>query len=403
MEFIIYVVLRIPAVRTFLLMIGPSLLLLYKVYRRDSVEAEPVDLIVKLAILGGTASVAASLALGRLGDALMISLDENGAAYLIINNFIVIALVEELAKYLPMRLVTWKNPNFNCTFDGIVYCAAAAAGFSLIENIMYVVIYGSGVTLMRALLSVPSHICFGIVMGIWYSAAKKRHLAGDLKGAFRCRIAAVALPALMHGSYDLLASASNGEWILLLIAFVIVQYIVCARLIGKSSNEDDYFDVSKAVGTVCPLCQSPNYGDVRFCAGCFAVMPAFRKETFEAMRAYHSEHGHPETVQSLEDFLARVQFPFDLTGDSIGRKSGKAGSLSLTVKDGVYDVVTTMDKSTSMTRYRGANEKAAVQCFLTHALTQTALLPLWQAALAGNDCPDLPAPKEVEPVVQIRL
>ena len=58
--------------------------------------------------------------------------------YKIILAFAVVAVVEEGTKFLLMKLKTWKNPNFNYSFDGIVYAVSVSLGFAAFENIKYV-------------------------------------------------------------------------------------------------------------------------------------------------------------------------------------------------------------------------------------------------------------------------
>ena len=67
-------------------------------------------------------------------------------------------------------IVIWRNKNFNEPFDGIVYACFIGLGFAGIENIMYVFgndTVGGALTtgVMRALLSVPGHFLFAVIMG----------------------------------------------------------------------------------------------------------------------------------------------------------------------------------------------------------------------------------------------
>jgi RsiW-degrading membrane proteinase PrsW (M82 family) len=66
----------------------------------------------------------------------------------------------------------WNDKNFDEYFDGIVYASFISLGFATVENIMYVLPGGLSVGIMRALLSVPGHFFFGIIMGYFLSLAK---------------------------------------------------------------------------------------------------------------------------------------------------------------------------------------------------------------------------------------
>ena len=66
----------------------------------------------------------------------------------------------------------WRDKNFDEYFDGIVYACFISLGFACVENIMYVVVNGVGTGIVRAMLSVPAHFLFGILMGYFLSLAK---------------------------------------------------------------------------------------------------------------------------------------------------------------------------------------------------------------------------------------
>ena len=53
-----------------------------------------------------------------------------------------VGLIEEGCKFFFLYKKTWKNVNFNYTFDGIVYAVTVSLGFAAIENIIYVFNYG---------------------------------------------------------------------------------------------------------------------------------------------------------------------------------------------------------------------------------------------------------------------
>lgn len=86
--------------------------------------------------------------------------------------FFVAALPEESFKLLALWLILRKNPYFDEHFDGIVYAVCVGLGFAAIENVFYVVGEEEnwlGVAFTRALLAVPGHYAFAVLMGYYYS------------------------------------------------------------------------------------------------------------------------------------------------------------------------------------------------------------------------------------------
>ena len=104
----------------FFLAVLPGLLLIRYVYKLDSIEKEPLGLLIKLVIYGAIATIPAII-IGLSANEVMLEIfDEDDILYLIIDNFIVTALVEEFVKYKALRAASWKHNAFDYMFDGIV-------------------------------------------------------------------------------------------------------------------------------------------------------------------------------------------------------------------------------------------------------------------------------------------
>ena len=98
----------------------PAVILLLQVYRADRLEKEPTGLLISLLVFGVIAT-ALAIVTETIGENILLSFfDETDLGYLILSNFIVVALSEEGFKLLLLRWRTWRSPNFNCQFDGVV-------------------------------------------------------------------------------------------------------------------------------------------------------------------------------------------------------------------------------------------------------------------------------------------
>ena len=239
---ILNVLLQVPAVRICLVTVMPSILLLLYVRHKDRTEPESPSLVWSLFGLGALSVLLALLL--ELGGILGLTriMDESSILYTVLHWYLVVGLMEELSKYLVVRLRTWNNKEFDCLFDGMVYTVAAAAGFSLLENIFYLFGYGAGVVWLRALVSIPAHICFGVLMGAWYSAAKKHAIRGDRRMSRLCNLLAVVVPALVHGLFDHLASQiSSVAGMIPFLLIVAAMFIACWFMIRKLSEKDAYY------------------------------------------------------------------------------------------------------------------------------------------------------------------
>ena len=216
----------------------PAFFLMRYIYRKDTIEKEPPMLLFSL-LLMGVAAVIASIVLETLGQSILSSLLEEGTKqYNILLAFLVVAVVEEGTKFFFLKRRTWRDPNFNYRFDGIVYAVFVSLGFAALENIRYVLGYGLTVAVPRALLAIPGHMSFAVFMGVFYGRAKQCELCGDKAGKTFNLIAGYVLAVLLHGFYDACAMIATTLSTVLFIAFVVILYFLVIRIVRRESALD---------------------------------------------------------------------------------------------------------------------------------------------------------------------
>lgn len=218
--------------------VGPALFLLYHIYKKDRLEKESGKLLFKLLLFGALCSIPAIL-LETLGTYL-ISGVENDLLYILLDNFLVVALAEEGFKYLMLRLITWKKPDFNCSYDGLIYAVYVSMGFAIIENILYMLGDGAGTGLIRAFTAIPGHCFFGVFMGTAYAAAKRADYLGDAISAMKYSRLALIKAVLIHGAYDFLLSFEGGITTIAFLVLLVCLYIFGFRAVNRASQEDTY-------------------------------------------------------------------------------------------------------------------------------------------------------------------
>lgn len=218
----------------------PAIFLLVKVYRSDRIEKETPYLIWRL-VLGGVISTFFALVSERLFGTLLSSLVPKASkAYNVLLYFGVVAISEELSKFVLLKKRTWRNPEFNCLYDGVVYATAVSLGFALWENISYVTMYGFTTALVRAVTAVPGHACFGVFMGVFYSLAKSNDYMGNKERSSFFNVLAVVVPVLLHGAYDYIASMEVQDFSWTFIIFVMVLFAVSSILVNRMAKNDHY-------------------------------------------------------------------------------------------------------------------------------------------------------------------
>lgn len=145
--------------------------------------------------------------------------------------FVVAALPEETFKIFALWLVLRKNPYFDEHFDGIVYAVCVGLGFAAIENIFYVLSEEEwvSVAISRALLAVPGHYAFAILMGYYYSVY---HFVDHSPKVAACIL---LVPVAAHGVYDALAmSGLVNPYIGGLSFFVLIWFCIKMHKVAKT-------------------------------------------------------------------------------------------------------------------------------------------------------------------------
>lgn len=248
--------------------ICPAIWLCVYIFKKDRVEKEPLSLLLQLFLMGALACFPAALIegvllekidgfftpLGHILDGTLYLNSTSYYAHTAVTAFFGIALVEEGIKWLVLVLSTLRSRDLNSFFDGLVYAVFVSLGFAALENVYYVFENGWGNALMRAVLSVPGHMFFGVMMGYYLSrwhvlrVARKTERVWITKGilppgkkpfcTYRSALLSLIVPVLAHGFYDFCCMADSAIFVLAFYIFVAFLYAYCFGKIRKMSKAD---------------------------------------------------------------------------------------------------------------------------------------------------------------------
>ena len=253
--------------------LAPVVFMLHFVYVRDKYEREPLGRVLLVFFVSFLTVIPA---------AIFESLFDFGAAGLLgvaITVWLVIALSEETVKYWALRLLAVKHPSFNEPYDGIVYAVAASLGFAAVENIAYVFMsaaegIGSGVAvaLMRAVLSVPGHALWGVMMGYYVGRAKfAENTSAKVGLVWRGLLTAI----FWHGLYDFFAfgaELTEGAAALGMmggvVLVIVLNWLIAARMIKDAQERSTFKRPNLLVNPVAALAMQWKY-----CHRCGAKAP----------------------------------------------------------------------------------------------------------------------------------
>ncbi len=203
-----------------ILAIAPGFAIMVFIYLKDIHEPEPFGQLAKSFGYGVLSMLVATGATYLIYK--RIHLDNHSFSDMAIKAFIVVAVIEELSKFIFIRGILYRSNHFNEPFDGIVYALMVGMGFALTENIIYVFKGDGGTALVRMFTAVPAHAVFAVIMGFFLGEAKLAH-----KHTFLYGFIALVTATLAHGIYDyfLFISFVPGIWIGAIVSLIIGYFI----------------------------------------------------------------------------------------------------------------------------------------------------------------------------------
>jgi RsiW-degrading membrane proteinase PrsW (M82 family)/ribosomal protein S18 acetylase RimI-like enzyme len=176
------------------LAIAPGLAICLFIFHRDEYNREP-KLTLTISFLLGAASIIPAIFIEK---AFWNNFD-NSIAQTAAKCFFLIAITEEMCKFLVLRIYSYNQKSFDEPLDGIVHGVVVSMGFATVENILYVQQHGYATGIIRMFLSVPAHATFGVLMGYYAGMAK----FNPGKSA-QLMLLGILWAVIFHGAFDTL-------------------------------------------------------------------------------------------------------------------------------------------------------------------------------------------------------
>lgn len=142
--------------------------------------------------------------------------EENIFSNYFFRNIVFTSGLEEFFKWLILLLAIYRHVEFEDAYDGILYGASVSLGFATVENIIYLLTFGTDTAFLRALLPVSSHALFGVVMGYYFGRAKFAVAAKAYNYLFLALLAPYGLHFIYNGIL-----AVHDLWLYLIIPFML--------------------------------------------------------------------------------------------------------------------------------------------------------------------------------------
>jgi protease PrsW len=153
-------------------------------------------------------------------------------------SFIIVAMTEELAKFLLLIAYPYPRPFFNEPMDGIVYAVMISMGFATFENVLYAGRFGLNTTLLRAFTAVPAHASFAIIMGYFVGQSK---FTFSRRARRQMLAAGLLAPFAVHGIYDFFILQEAYDKLMVLALMVLVASVYISRRMIEDQQERSPF------------------------------------------------------------------------------------------------------------------------------------------------------------------
>ncbi len=226
----------------YLAAIAPAFIIAGIIFFLDKHEREnyqPLLLTFGLGMLSAIPALGLQILASKLGFDPMENL-----WFLLLDVFIVVALSEELVKFIMLMVYPYRRPFFNEPMDGIVYAIMVSMGFAVVENVMYAYNHGIETVIVRAFTAVPAHAIFAVFMG-YFVGLSKFHPASKWRligfGFF--------LAVMVHGIYDFFILQRYYDWLMAFGLVTIIVGIYLSWLLIKDHRDNSPFKVTVESGT----------------------------------------------------------------------------------------------------------------------------------------------------------
>lgn len=270
-----------------MLAIAPGLFWLWFFARKDVYQPEPRRLLALTFVLGMVSTIPAAIVESIFLDDLELSSGADFASVAAAMLFVV-GPVEELAKFAAVRIGAYRTRYFDEPIDGLVYSAAAALGFASLENLVYMLEFGTAVILVRAPLSTLGHVVFSSIWGYALGLRTQAKRGPDLV------LISLFFAALAHAAFNVLVFTLPVAALLLVVVGALwtlgrfswgqrvspfrykqnyprTQCQRCGRLIRATSRYCHFCGAPTSLPTgqlFCGRCGNRNGSNASFCIRC---------------------------------------------------------------------------------------------------------------------------------------
>lgn len=175
-------------------------------------------------------------------------------------DFMLVGIIEEAVKFLPLLVWLWRKPYFTERTDGVIYFALGGLGFGFAENILYTLADGAGTGIGRLIIVSFFHAALTGAAGYFVARAKAKGLP------IWSTLLPLAVVMVLHGLYDFGLASGTPMFVLGALSISLYMTIGMFTLFGRAARVD-------ALVPACPTCRRQLSAADAICQNCVAKGP----------------------------------------------------------------------------------------------------------------------------------
>ena len=234
------------------LSIIPILIIAFAMYKID-IEKEPKKVLNQIFISSMVVGLIGGLGSYYLTE-LINKLNFNSLlVYNIVKYLFIVGLIEEICKFIPAKFIGMNSKSHTSFYDTLLYFVFSGLGFACIENIMYVMSFTVKTAFVRGILSVPFHILFSVVLGLFIALANREKLKNNNKSNDKTIILTTlgfTLASVIHALFNMALTLKTDSLKALFVTLLYLVGVYLVYIIKETSKTNNFYiknDIFKQV------------------------------------------------------------------------------------------------------------------------------------------------------------
>jgi len=178
------------------------------------------------------------------------------------------AFLEELAKFLVVRVSLGDSPYLDEPLRGLVYASASALGFAALENLDALRSHGLDALTPALFLDTFGHVATAALWG--YGLGADRLARAESRPVRGFAILGLVAALALHATYESAALQSRDD---IAFAAFLGATILCILLFVRANRTSIHRGRRGALQVRCPACAALSPLGKRFCAACGGSLP----------------------------------------------------------------------------------------------------------------------------------